>query len=89
MPIRDEERAAICVHYIGFRGDEFARARRLFGGPVFIHRRWDARARRDIGPDDVVIFAEGDETQPLSRSNGDDIDERGASPCGRSVARGY
>lgn len=64
------------VHYIGFRGDEFVRARRLFGGPVFIHRRWDRRAQRDIGPYDVVIFAVGDEAQPLARSNGDDLDER-------------
>lgn len=64
------------VHYIGFRGDEFVRARRLWGGPVMIHRRWDRRAQRDIGPDDLVIFAEGDETQPLARWNGDDLDER-------------
>ena len=65
-----------CVHYVGFRGDEFARARRIFGGPVFIHRRWDARAQRDIGPEDMVIFAEGDEMQPLAQPNGDDLDER-------------
>lgn len=43
---------------------------------MFIHRRWDKRAQRDIGPDDVVIFAEGDELKPLARSNGDDLDER-------------
>jgi len=76
MPIRPEDRATVCVHYIGFRGDEFARARKLFGGPAFIHRRWDARARRDIGPDDVVVFAQGDEAQPLAKSNSADIDER-------------
>ena len=64
-----------CVHYVGFRDDAFMRAKRIFGGPVFIHRRWDRRARRDIGPEDIVIFAEGDETQPLARSNGNDIDE--------------
>lgn len=64
-----------CVHYVGFRGDEFVRARRIFGGPVFIHRRWDRRAQRDVGPGDVVIFATGDETQPIARSNGDDLDE--------------
>jgi hypothetical protein len=32
--------------------------------------------QRDIGPDDIVIFAKGDETQPFARWNGDDIDER-------------
>lgn len=63
-----------CVHYVGFRGDEFVRARALFGGPVFIHRRWDRRALREIGPEDTVIFAEGDETQPF-KPNGDDIRE--------------
>ena len=68
------------VHYVGFRGDEFARARRLFGGPVFIHPRWDRRAQRDIGPGDVVIFASGDETQPLARFNFDDLNERWLLP---------
>ncbi|MDB5652319.1 MAG: hypothetical protein JWL62_3839 [Hyphomicrobiales bacterium] len=33
------------------------------------------RAQRDIGEDDVVIFAQGDDTQPLARFNGNDIDE--------------
>lgn len=73
---RSPETAPAAVHYVGFRGDEFARARRLWGGPVFIHRRWDRRAQRDVGPDDTVIFAAGDEAQPLARSNGDDLDER-------------
>lgn len=64
-----------CVHYIGFRGDEFVRARRVFGGPVFIHRAWDRRALRDIGPEDLVVFASGDERQPFAH-NCDDITER-------------
>jgi len=80
MPICPEDRATVCVHYVGFRGDEFARAQRIWGAPVFIHRRWDRRALRDIGPEDAVIFAEGDETQPLAKSNGDDIDERWLTP---------
>jgi hypothetical protein len=45
---------------------------RVFGRPDFIHRRWDKRARREIQPGDVLIFAEGDESQPW---NGDDLDE--------------
>ena len=61
--------------YVGFTGDEFARARRIWGGPAVIHRKWDRRAQRDIGAGDMVIFAIGDETQPLARWNGDDIDE--------------
>lgn len=64
------------VHYIGFRGDEYWSAFRIWGGPRMIHRVWDARAKRDIDPDhDIVIFATGDETQPVARHNGNDLDE--------------
>lgn len=64
------------VHYVGFRDDRYWSAFRLFGGPRMFHRIWDRRAQRDIGPDDVVIFADGDETRPFARWPGDDIDER-------------
>lgn len=63
-----------CVHYVGFRDDRFLSAWRAFGGPVIIHRVWDSRAQRDIGHEDLVVFAEGDETQPFRR-NGDDLVE--------------
>lgn len=63
------------VHFVGFRGDEFWSAVRVFGRPTFIHRKWDRRAQRDIGPGETVVFATGDETQPLARFNGDDYDE--------------
>lgn len=69
MPVR-------CVHYVGFRDDRYWNAHRVFGGPRIIHRRWDLRARREIGPDDVVVFADGDELQPVAERNADDIDER-------------
>ena len=46
------------VHYVGFRGDEFTRAERLFGGPVMIHRHNDIRTQSEIDPDvDLVIYA--------------------------------
>ena len=64
------------VHYVGFRDDRYWSAFRVFGGPRMIHRRWDRRAQRDIGPHEVVVFAEGDETQPFAKWPGDDIDER-------------
>lgn len=64
-----------CVHYVGFRDDRYNSARKAFGGPAIIHRVWDQRAQRDIGPEDIVIFANGDDTQPLARFNGSDIDE--------------
>lgn len=62
-----------CIHYVGFRNDRYLNARRIWGGPAFIHRQWDKRAAREIGPDDVVIFADGDWTQEPSRFNGQDI----------------
>lgn len=64
-----------CVHFVGFRDDRWWNAIRVFGRPDFIHMRWDQRARREIGPDDVVVFATGDETQPPSRFNAPDIIE--------------
>lgn len=66
------------VHYVGFRDDRYWHAYRIWGGPRIIHRRWDRRARREIGPDDVVIFAEGDWRQEPSPFNALDIDEPSA-----------
>lgn len=65
-----------CVHFVGFRDDRYWNAVRVFGRPDVIHRIWDRRATREIGPDDLIIFAAGDETQEPSARNGDDIDER-------------
>lgn len=67
---------ARAVHYVGFRDDRYWNAYRIWGGPRVIHRRWDRRAKRDIGEDDIVIFAEGDEHQPVKDQNGNDLDER-------------
>jgi hypothetical protein len=64
-----------CTHYVGFRDDRYWNARRIWGRPHFVHRVWDNRARREIAPGDVVIFAEGDWTQTPSRFNGADIEE--------------
>ena len=68
---------ARCVHYVGFRDDRYWNAFRIWGGPRIIHRWWDQRARRDVGPDDVVIFADGDWTQEPRRWNAPDLDEPG------------
>jgi hypothetical protein len=65
----------VTIHYVGFRDDRYWSAYRLWGGPRMIHRWWDRRAHRDIGPDDVVVFSMGDETQPVSRWNAPDLDE--------------
>ena len=65
-----------CVHFVGFRDDRYWNAVRVFGRPDFIHRIWDRRAAREIGPGDLIVFAIGDETQEPAARNGDDIDER-------------
>ena len=70
------EPAPRCVHYVGFRDDRYWNAYRIYGGPRIIHRRWDFYATRDVGPDDVVIFAEGDDTQPVADRNATGLDER-------------
>lgn len=53
-----------CVHFIGFRGDEYLSAVRIFGRPHFIHCYWDYRAIGDIAPGDTVVFAAGTENDP-------------------------
>ena len=63
------------LHFVGFRGDEFWSAVRLWGRPNFIHRKWDQRARREIAPGDVIIFSTGSEADQPSRWNGNDLDE--------------
>lgn len=47
------------VHFVGFRGDEYHAARRIFGPPDFIHIGWDRWARLDVVEGDVAIFARG------------------------------
>lgn len=65
-----------CVHFVGFRGDEYSSAVRAFGPPHFIHRGWDKRARREIAEDDLVVFAKGEYDQLPRDRNFDDIDEQ-------------
>lgn len=63
------------IHFVGFRGEEFWSAVKVWGRPGFIHRWWDRRARRDIGSEDVVIFAQGDWRQEPRAFNAPDIEE--------------
>ena len=63
------------VHFVGFRGDEFWSAQKVFGPPDFIHRGWDLRAQREIGENDIVVFAKGPHDQKPRRQSYNDIDE--------------
>ena len=48
-----------CLHFVGFKGDEFHRAQKVFGKTDFIHRIWDGRAKSMILPCDKAVFAKG------------------------------
>ena len=49
------------IHFVGFRGDEYNRARRVWGTPDFIHAWHDHRMYGDVDTDvDIIIFANGE-----------------------------
>lgn len=60
------------LHFVRFSDDAFKRAIRVFGRPDFIHRHWDRRAVAEVMPGDVVVFAQGDDTQPVFQWTYDD-----------------
>ncbi len=64
------------VHFVGFRGEEYLSAVRVWGKPGFIHMGWDRRSRRDIDPEkDTIVFAKGSHDQAYSARNFNDIIE--------------
>jgi hypothetical protein len=46
----------MCVHFVGFRGDEYWSAVKVFGKPHFIHKDNDVRVYTEVGDNDVVVF---------------------------------
>lgn len=71
----------MAVHFVGFRGDEYVSAVRVWGKPDFIHLGWDRRSRREIDPkNDTIVFARGPADQGYADRNFDDIREDPASP---------
>lgn len=52
------------MHFVGFRGDEYWRARQVFGAPDFIHRFLDPRMVAEVAEGDTVVFANGAENRP-------------------------
>ena len=70
-----DEHLRPCVHFVGFRGDEYLSAVRVWGKPEVIHMGWDKRARREIADIDTVIFATGEHDQAPRAKNFDDIRE--------------
>ena len=64
------------THFVGFRGDEYTTAVRLWGRPHFIYMGWDTRARREIQDGDLVVFATGDADQVPREKNWPDLNEK-------------
>jgi len=57
------------VHFVGFRGDEYLRAVRVWGVPDFFHRFWDVRASHEVIDGDVVVFARSENVkEPRSQA---------------------
>jgi hypothetical protein len=54
-----------CTHFVGFRGEEFWSAVRVWGRPDFTHRHWDRRVPGDVAPGDTVVFARGTDQDPF------------------------
>jgi hypothetical protein len=51
------------VHFVGFRGEEFWSAVKVFGRPDFVHKWHDHRMWGDVGEGDTIVFARAkDET---------------------------
>lgn len=83
MPERPENIGVVCkldsrpcVHFVGFRGEEYLSAVRVWGLPDYWHRGWDRRARREIDFDrDTIVFAFGPHDQGPRTKSFDDIRE--------------
>lgn len=63
------------VHFVGFRGDEYLSAVRVWGPPSFVHMGNDTRMRREVSEGDTVVFANGSEDR-LSDWNYPDTTEK-------------
>tara|TARA_B110000503_G_scaffold119727_1_gene181779 strand:- start:365 stop:574 length:210 start_codon:yes stop_codon:yes gene_type:complete len=61
----------MCVHFVGFKGDEYTNAVKVWGKPDFYHRLYDTRAEGDFSPEDTVVFANGSENRFKSFSFND------------------
>lgn len=60
------------LHFVGFKDDRIWNALRVFGSPAFWHRIYDYRAIAEIKEGDTVLFATGDESQPVREFTHDD-----------------
>ena len=72
-----EEMTKRAVHFVGFRGEEYWSAVKVWGLPDVIHFHWDMRAQREIWDGDIVVFAKGEKyVDAPSPYNFDDSNQR-------------
>ena len=83
-----EESVTRIVHFVGFVDDRYLAAVRVWGKPEVIHRGWDLRALKDIGEDDIVVFANGEHDQVPKVKSFNDIDEDYLLPIVEKRKRG-
>lgn len=62
----------MALHFVGFKDDRVRVALRVFGPPDFWHRVWDQRAKVEIMPGDVAVFADGSIDDPVRDFGWDD-----------------
>jgi len=63
------------VHFVGFRGDEYFRAIKVFGPPTFIHITHDKRAVAEFMEEDTVVFGPKADPDHVCKYNGPEIIE--------------
>ena len=51
------------LHFVGFKGEEYHSAVRVWGLPDFYHRQNDHRVAGDVAFNDMVVFANGAEAK--------------------------
>lgn len=63
------------IHFVGFRGEEYHSAVKVWGKPDFIHMGHDNRMRRETASYDTIVTANGYETRLQGRYNYPDMVE--------------
>ena len=52
-----------CSHFVGFRGEEYWSAVKVWGWPDFYHRGYDNRMGKMLADGDLIVFANGCEAK--------------------------
>jgi len=55
------------IHFIGFRGEEYNSAIKVFGKPDFIHMSHDNRMYGDVDETDILIFGPKADPEYISK----------------------